>query len=188
MSSAAMLPPSATGAEVALAETVARVSDVPVPIRDEWNPDTCPSELLPWLAWAFGCDEWSPLWSDQAKRQTIREAVMVQQRKGSVWSVRRALSNAGYGTAEIIEGIYGAVYDGTLLHDGFTTYGNPEDWARYRVILDQPISNDQADQVRRILNNTAPARCHLVALIFTAAANLYNGTITYDGAYNHGTA
>lgn len=183
-----MLPSSATAQEVALAETVARLSAVPVPIRDEWNPDTCPVELLPWLAWAFGCDEWSPAWSEDAKRQTIREAVLVHQRKGSVWSVRRTLANAGYGTAQIIEGIYGAVHDGTISHDGFTTYGNPEDWAKYRVILDQPITNAQAAQVRRILKNTAPARCHLVALIFTEVTHLYNAAINYDGTYNHGIA
>lgn len=57
-----------------------------------------------------------------------------------------------------------------------------------RVILDRPITNQQAEQVRRILKYAAPARCHLVSLIFTEAANLYDGALRYDGTYNYGTA
>lgn len=188
MSDSSLLPPSASAQERAIGATVARLSAVPVPVRSTWNPDTCPADLLPWLAWALGCDEWSPDWSDEAKRQTIREAVSVQRKKGSVWSVRRALENAGYGTAELVEGIYGAVYNGTLTHDAFSTYGDPTQWANYRVILDRPISNAQAAQVRRILKNTAPARCHLVEMIFTEVTNIYDGAIRHDGAYNYGTA
>lgn len=183
-----LLPPNATAQERALSESVARLSSVPVPIRETWNPDTCPTELLSWLAWAFGCDEWSPEWSEDSKRQTIRDAVLVQQRKGSVWSVRRVLQNAGYGDAEIKEGIFGAVHDAEISYDGFTTYGNPEDWAKYRVILERPITNAQAEQVRRILKSTAPARCHLVQLIFTQVTYLHNAVISYDGTYNYGTA
>jgi phage tail P2-like protein len=188
VSSASLLPSGASAQEVALAMTVARISDVPIRTSEIWSPDNCPADLLPWLAWAFGCDEWSPDWSDEAKRQTIREAVVVQSRKGSVWSVRRALANAGYVAAQIIEGIYGATYDGALTYNGFTTFGATEEWAKYRVVLERPITNAQADQVRRILKYTAPARCHLVALIFTQVANLYNGELRYDGTYNYGTA
>ncbi|BBQ26437.1 phage tail protein I [Aeromonas sp. WP2-W18-CRE-05] len=188
MSSSSLLPSSSSAQEVALALTVPRLSDVPIRTREIWSPDNCPSDLLPWLAWAFGCDEWSPDWSDEAKRQTIREAVSVQRRKGSVWSVRRALANAGYGTAQIIEGIYGATYNGALKYDGLSTFGSPDEWAKYRVILDRPITNKQAEQVRRILKYTAPARCHLVALIYTEVANLYDGALRYDGTYNYGTA
>lgn len=166
----------------------ARVGAVPVPIRELWNADTCPADKLAFLAWAFGVDEWDANWSDEAKRATIRDAVLVQSRKGSVWSIRRVLANAGYGEAQLLEGYAGNIYDGEHDHDGGTMYGDVLDWATYRAILERPITNQQAAQVRRMLNNTAPARCRLLEFVYVTASNIYNGAIFYDGTYNHGTA
>lgn len=183
-----LLPPNATSQEVALDGATARLGDVPGPLRDVWNPDTCPSHILPWLAWAFGVDEWDSDWSDDAKRNTIRNAVMVQRRKGTVWSIKRVITDAGFGDSRLIEGNSNNFYNGAFTHGGLKTYGDPTEWARYRFVLTRPITNEQAAQVRRILDSTAPARCHLIEMIFTEAANLYNGAITYNGAYNHGVA
>ncbi len=183
-----LLPPNATPQERALEAATARLGDVPAPLRDVWNPDTCPAQLLPWLAWAFGVDEWDAAWSDEAKRNTIRNAVAIQRRKGSVWSIKRAIADAGYGDSQLIEGNSTHFYDGVDKHNGLTTHGDPTEWARYRFLLTRPITNSQAAQVRRILDYVAPARCHLIEMIFTEAANLYNDAITYDGAYNHGVA
>ena len=183
-----LLPPNATAQEYALESATARIDEVPIPIRDEWNPDTCPAGLLPWLAWAFGVDEWDSGWSEDAKRTTIRDAVMIQRRKGSVWSIKQAVANAGYGDAQLLEGNSNNFHNGARVHNGTITYGDPSEWARYRFVLARPISNDQAAQIRRMLESIAPARCHLIELIFTQAANLYDGKITYSGAYNHGVA
>lgn len=183
-----LLPPNASPQEHALDDATARVGAVPIPIREIWDPDKCPNELLAWLAWAFGVDEWDNGWSDEAKRNTIRTAVAIQRRKGSVWSVKEVIRAAGYGDSVLIEGNSNHFYNGAGAHNGMFTYGDPTEWARYRFILTRPISNAQAAQVRRILDYTAPARCQLIELIFTQASNLYNGAITYNGAYNHGVA
>lgn len=183
-----LLPPNATAQEIALDAATARIGEVPTPLRDVWNPKTCPPDLLPWLAWAFGVDEWDVNWSDDAKRATIGNAVSVQRRKGSVWSIKRAIAAAGYGDSQLIEGNSNNFYNGAFTQNGLKTYGDPAEWARYRFILTRPISNDQAEQVRRILETTAPARCHLIEMIFTEAANLYNDVVKYNGAYNHGVA
>ncbi len=183
-----LLPPNATAQEIALDGATARIGEVPTPLRDVWNPDACPTELLPWLAWAFGVDEWDADWPDDAKRNTIRNAVAIQRRKGSVWSIKRAIADAGYGDSQLLEGNPNHFYSGADKHTGLFTYGDPTEWARYRFILTRPISNSQAAQVRRLLEYIAPARCHLIEMIFTEAANLYNGAVTYDGAYNHGVA
>ena len=188
MSDGDLLPPNATAQERALSMAAGRLSAVPVPIRDLWNPDTCPPGLLAWLAWAFGVDEWSSDWSEESKRATIRDAVAVQSRKGTVWSIRRVLANAGYGTATLYEGLSNNTYNGASTYNGLITYGDPSEWASYRAFLDRPMSNAQAAQVRRLLLTTAPARCQLVELDYTEVTNTYNGAIRYDGAYNHGTA
>lgn len=181
-----LLPPNATAQELALEGAAAR--SVPTPIRDIWDPDTCPAHLLPWLAWSFGVDEWDPIWSDEAKRNVIRNAVSVQRRKGSVWSIKRVIADAGYGDSELIEGDGTGFYDGERVHDGVLLHGASGQWALYRFRLQRPITNAQAEQVRSILLQTAPARCHLLDLMYTEAANIHDGTISYNGNYNHGSA
>lgn len=92
-----LLPYNATPQERALSEAAARVSDVPVPLRDLWNPDTCPYDLLPWLAWAFSVDEWRNEWTDAQKRAVIKASVEVHRRKGTIGAVRDALAALGFG-------------------------------------------------------------------------------------------
>lgn len=90
-----LLPINATEGERAMATTIARVSDVPVPARFMWSPQTCPVALLPWLAWAFSVDEWDTGWTEQQKRAAIAAAYVVQRQKGTIGAVRRALGALG---------------------------------------------------------------------------------------------
>lgn len=91
-----LLPCNATDQERALADTIARISDVPVVVREVWNPDTCPSNVLPWLAWAFSVDDWDTNWTDKQKRQVIKESVYSQRIKGTIGAVTRQLAALGY--------------------------------------------------------------------------------------------
>lgn len=91
-----LLPCNATDQERALADTISRISDVPVVVREVWNPDTCPSNVLPWLAWAFSVDDWDTNWTDKQKRQVIKESVYSQRIKGTIGSVTRQLAALGY--------------------------------------------------------------------------------------------
>lgn len=90
-----LLPHNSTPAERALAEAIARISEIPVMAREVWNPDTCPPALLPWLAWAFSVDEWNQNWSVEQRRATVRAAIAVQQVKGTIGAVRDALAALG---------------------------------------------------------------------------------------------
>lgn len=83
-----LLPPNATQQERAIAETIGRVSDVPVLLRDLWNPQTCPANLLPWLAWGMSVDEWNPDWSEQQKRDLIAASVDIHRKKGTIGAVK----------------------------------------------------------------------------------------------------
>jgi len=89
-----LLPHNATPQERALEGSCARVGDVPVTVREMWNPDSCPVSLLPWLAWALSVDLWDPAWTEGQKRAAIRRAISVQQRKGTIGAVREALGGA----------------------------------------------------------------------------------------------
>lgn len=86
-----LLPPNSTALESALEATMARISDVPVPLRTLWNPQTCPAELLPWLAWGVSVDFWDAGWSEAAKRAAIASAIEQQRRKGTRASLQAVL-------------------------------------------------------------------------------------------------
>lgn len=77
-------------------QATARVGAVDVPVRDMWNAKTCPSSMLPWLAWGFGVDQWNSAWSDDQKRAAIQNAIFVKRHKGTIGSVTQAINALGY--------------------------------------------------------------------------------------------
>lgn len=162
-----LLPPNATLAERALEGATSRISDVPVPVRESWDPDTCPEPLLPWLAWAFSVDEWDPSWSVETKREVIRVSYAQHRRKGTVGAVKRALAAAGLGEVTIEEGRHRIKYDGAHKYDGWPTYGGG--WAWYRVTFLSPLTTEQAAIAERICGAYGPERSRLYGLIYTPA-------------------
>lgn len=80
-----------------MALSTSRVSDVPSPLRPLWNPDTCPIDLLPWLAWSLSVDTWSPTWPEATKRAVVRAAVDTARKKGTKKAVTDALNAIGAG-------------------------------------------------------------------------------------------
>lgn len=90
-----LLPPNTTALERAIEATQARATDLPVPLPDLWNPDTCLAGMLPWLAWTLSVDEWQTAWSEDIKRAVIRDAVQVHRKKGTPWAIKRLLASVG---------------------------------------------------------------------------------------------
>lgn len=182
-----LLPPGNAGAaELAIEQATGGITLLPDPIRPLWNADTCPAALLPWLAWTLSVDEWNPLWTEAQKREVIRSSVEVHRRKGTVAAIRAALIAAGLGDAILIEKFGRKFYDGSLDHDGQSDHSAPDHWAEYRVTLTRPMTIAQGQQARRIIEATAPLRCHLKTLDFTAVAVLEDGSISHDGTFSYG--
>lgn len=97
MSDSRLLPTGSSPLEVAAAKACAEIEKTPVSIRELWNPDTCPANLLPWLAWAFSVDRWmksgrkrqnAPL-SAMPISSTVIKALSAQS---GVWWSRSAIS------------------------------------------------------------------------------------------------
>lgn len=181
-----LLPANATEFELALEKVM--TSDMSSPIRDLWNPLKCPLELLWVLAITFQVDEWDEKWSESAKRNTLVEAFLVHCTKGTPESIRRILRNAGYDAVDVVEGLTIATRDGSRTRNGHFYHGWDEAWAMYRIYLQRAITNQQAKQVTRLLNATAPLHCILAGLHYTEALFLHNGEIFRDGTYNRGAA
>lgn len=191
-----LFPPNATAQERAISEAIDRT--VPVVVREVWNPDTCPSDLLPWLAWAFSVDEWDSGWSDEVKRAAIAASVSIHRKKGTLWAVRTALENIGYPGSRVIEyktyhdeweAAGGRMLDGTWITDGSITLSPPagairmlamRHWAEYAIrlnIADWPWNRAQQRLIKAIAAKYAPVRCHLRGLI-TAFRSIFSSLIT----------
>ncbi len=90
-----LLPANASALERAAAASDARISDTPVPVRDVWNPYTCPADILPWLAFAYAVDEWDNAWTVEVKREVIAQSLRIKRMKGTYGAVQRALAALG---------------------------------------------------------------------------------------------
>lgn len=91
MTVASLLPPNASDLERGLEAAAARVAGVPIPLPDLWDPQTCPVELLPWLAWGLSIDTWDPAWSEDRKRIETARAIEIQRRKGTRAAIEAVL-------------------------------------------------------------------------------------------------
>lgn len=150
-----------------------------------------PAEYLDLLAekWSVtGYDGWLLAESDEAKRNLIARAVDLHRHKGTPWAMREIIRQLGFGEIEIIEGLFDKRHDGAIRRDGTYYHGDRAKWAHYRVILQNVITNDQAELLRKTLRAFAPARCILASLDYRAASLRHNGKTIRNGQYNRGTA
>lgn len=165
-----LLPSSATAQERSLSETTARLSDVPVMVRQSWNPDTCPAALLPWLAWALSVDEWDTTWSEQEKRDVIKASFSIHKHKGTIGAVRRALTPLGY-LIEVVEW-----WETTPKGDPYT----------FSIVMgtgSKPVTADLYEKAERIVLTYKNLRSHLKSLTVKAdvRGSMYAGAALVEG-------
>ncbi|EDP63837.1 phage tail protein I [alpha proteobacterium BAL199] len=166
---ASLLPSNASAAEQALALSLARLSDIPVPNRDLWNPRTIPAHLLPWLAWSLSIgEEWALATTEAERRSMVAAAVELHRYKGTPYAVRRGLVSAGFRDATVQEGQAVLRHDATVRRDGSDDYNVGRRWALFSVTLD--LGNDKgfdpevARLARIAIDVWKNARSHLRSL------------------------
>ena len=98
-----LLPPNSTAFERSLESSIERSSDIDQTIGDLWNPQTCPLNLLPWLAWALSVDQWDPGWSEAKKREAVALSISLHERKGTAAAVKDSVKPFGVPDLEITE-------------------------------------------------------------------------------------
>ena len=126
--------------------------------------------------------------SDDAKRKLIKGAYELHRHKGTPWAIREIVRRLGFGEVQILEGFGNRQHNGAILRNGLHAYGHSDRWAHYRVVMNSPITNDQAALRRHTLAAFAPARCVLAALDYQAVALRHNGRAIRNGQFNRGTA
>ena len=147
-----LLPFNAFPAERALALATARLGEVPMPIATLHDPETCPSALLPWLAWAESVDEWDPAWSEAQKRAVIAASREVHERKGTAGALKLAI--AALGLDLTIEEWF-----------EFDPVGDPYTFRATLVVDQEPIATPAAfARIERVAISTKNLRSHISAL------------------------
>lgn len=91
--SESLLPCQASEFEQALDKAGSRISQVPVPISQIWDPWRCPAHFLPWLADGLSVDSWDSLWPEHIQRQVIADSVPNHRIKGTVGAIKQSLNS-----------------------------------------------------------------------------------------------
>lgn len=165
-----LLPYNATDQERALANTIARISDVPVLVREVWNPDTAPASVLPWLAWAFSVDDWDTNWTDAQKRNVIKQSVYSQRIKGTIGAVTRQLAALGY-TIQILE---------WWQQD---PQGEPYTFDVYITASQHPLTKRDYNKVLEVIDTNKNLRSHMgtVTIVAQSLSNVTCATVSALG-------
>ena len=174
-----LLPPNAADQERAIDLAIARLENIPAPLRTLWRPDECHSDLLPWLAWALSVDEWSDSWSDAVKRTAIAASMALHSTKGTPYAVKAALEMVGFTNVLIQEGALN-FYTAEYSYDGEIDYGSDTTWPLFTVHLNAGRPNaETVALIRRMIDKYKNSRSVLENLNY--AVLLYDATINYDG-------
>ncbi|MGI0119447.1 phage tail protein I [Zooshikella sp. RANM57] len=87
-----LIPVNGTELENKIEVIIKRAEAIDISFKKLWNPDECPTEYLPWLAWALSVDKWDNTWDDRTKRNVIKESISVHRQKGTIGALKKALA------------------------------------------------------------------------------------------------
>lgn len=168
-----LLPPASTKLERTLEKAITKRSINPEKIRTLYSPKNCPSELLPWLAYAVGVENWNENWSEEIQRSVIAATPNIRRHHGTVWAVREALKAAGYNDAIIEEGLPSLMRDGSSLYNGVDYHSAGSRWALFSIIADvgegQPITAAERELLINLIDAAKPLRSMMREIIYKAS-------------------
>lgn len=142
-----LLPPNASPLERALDESAAtRLAAVPVDVVGLlYDPQRIPAQLLPWLAWAWSVDEWSPDWTEAQQRAAVAASFTVHQLKGTRGAVRRAVE---------------AIYASARITEWFENGSEPGTFDVDVEVTDEPVTEQTIADLIRVVTASKNVRSH----------------------------
>lgn len=163
-----LLPPTATETEIRLAEARSGLSALKVPLRDIWNPDTCPVSLLPYLAWSRSVDRWDESWPEAVKRQVVKDAFFVHRRKGTISAIRRVVEPFGF----LIR-----------VKEWWQTDDEPGTFRLDIGVEEQGITEETYLELERLISDAKPCSRHLlgISINLQIAGEMHMGAGCYMG-------
>ncbi|AJI94978.1 phage tail protein I [Yersinia ruckeri] len=168
MSDNRLLPVGSSPLEIAAAKACAAIERTPIPLRQLWDPQTCPLNLLPYLAWAFSVDRWDESWPEAAKRHVVANAHFVHRHKGTIGAIRRVVEPLGY-LIKVLEWWKTGDIPGTFRLDV--------------GVLETGITEEMYRELERLIDDAKPASRHLIGLSINldSSGQFYVGAGCYSG-------
>lgn len=163
-----LLPLNRTPLEGAIEAAGAEVTEIP--LRELYNPDTCPAHLLYQLAWAWSVDRWDDGWSEAVKRSVIRSSFYVHAHKGTIGALRRVVEPFGY-LIEVIEWWQ------------TEPQGVPGTFALKVGVAEEGISEETYQELSWLIDDARPVSRHMTGLEISleTAGRVYLSTSLYEG-------
>lgn len=163
-----LLPPGSSPLERRLAQSCSGISDLQVPLRDLWNPATCPVSFLPYLAWAFSVDRWDESWAENVRRRVVQDAFYIHQHKGTVAAIRRAVTPLGF----LIR-----------ITEWWKTGDAPGTFRLDLGVQDQGVTDDMYRELDRLIRDAGPVSRHLTGLSVSLQTSgpVWVGAASYAG-------
>ncbi|ELP5719998.1 phage tail protein I [Enterobacter asburiae] len=163
-----LLPPSASRMERVAARVCASLGEVPVPLRQLWNPWTCRTDLLPYLAWAFSVDRWDEAWPISTKRKAVADAFYLHKYKGTTGAMRRVVEPFGFFIR---------------VNEWWNIDTAPGTFTLDIGVEDQGISEETYQELERLIADVKPCSRHMLgmSLHLQTTGDLYIGAGSYSG-------
>jgi len=165
-----LLPYSASQFMRRTETATARINNIPVNLRQLWDPNECPAGLLPYLAWALSVDRWDKNWSEQTKRAVIKVAFSIHRKKGTISALRHVVEPFGY----LIR-----------VTEWWQTGEEPGTFRLDIGVQDQGITEETYQELERLISDAKPLSRHLIGLAINLSTE---GDIYVNAACYHGDA
>ncbi|CDH21187.1 phage tail protein I [Xenorhabdus bovienii] len=163
-----LLPMGSTQLELAAAKACAELQKIKVPLRELWNPDTCPATLLPYLAWAWSVDRWDEHWSESIKREVIKSSLFLHKHKGTIGAIRRVVEPLGY----LIR-----------VKEWWQTNDVPGTFRLDIGVLENGITHEMFEELEKLISDAKPVSRHLIGLDINldTRGEYYYSAASYSG-------
>lgn len=163
-----LLPPSASAFMRNVAAASQILTEMAVDLNTLWDAEKCPTDLLPFLAWALSVDRWDKRWSEQTKRQMIKSAWLIHRQKGTIAALRRVVEPFGY-LLRVIE--------------WWQTGGVPGTFRLDIGVQDSGITEETFLELERLIADAKPLSRHLLELNITldTQGTAYIAATSYSG-------
>lgn len=146
----------------------ARLSDITVALRTLWTPDDCPTELLPYLAWALSVDRWDKDWPASRKIAAIQQSYWLHRRKGTRAAVRRVIESMGFSAT---------------FAEWFDTGDAPGTFRLEVNVNDVGITPKTLSELNRLIGDAKPVSRHVaqLSLVVRTKGTAYLGAAVAEG-------
>lgn len=163
-----LLPTGSTQTEINAEQSIASVSEIPAPLRQLWDADTCLASLLPYMAWAFSVNRWDETWSEATQRNVVKQSYFVHRHKGTIGALRRAVEPMGY----VIS-----------ITEWWQNNKTPGTFEMVVGTLDTGITPEMYTELERVINDTKPCSRHLTTLSISleTQGDVFIAAASYDG-------